>query len=119
MTTQIKVRKRKGDKTPAVFEYDFGADFSEAVGLFGEPMMFAATIIVAKQQLQDFIRRLLTKKKNPPTVDQIQAQINDWKPGIRRRGKSTIDKARALFDAMGPDERAAFVRGLDKLEGVE
>lgn len=112
MTTTIKVRRKKGDKNPAAFEFDFGDNATVAIAAFGADVVYAGFVTVAKQQLQDYIRRLMAKKKNPPTNEQIQAQIADWKPGVRRRGKSAVDKAAKIVAGMTDEQRAAFMREL-------
>ena len=104
--TTIKIKKSRKDKSPLEFVYNFQEDTQAMRLTFGESTVHAAALATFRQQLIDHCRRLLSKKKNPPTPQQVQDSLADWKPGARRRGVSALSKAEKLLASMSPDQRA-------------
>lgn len=104
---KFKVAKKKGDKTAPELHFDFGADLNASSGLFGAEAVHALFVSAARQQLTDWARKLYTRKKSPLALDIIQLALDngDFTPGLKKRGKSSLEKAAAFLDAMSPEER--------------
>lgn len=109
-TIKLKAARKKGDKTVPTIEFDFGTNTADAMVKFGSDVVHAGFIATARQQLSDFARALLTRKKNPLSLDQVREEIVGWKPGIKRRGKTQLQKAQELIAALTPEERAQIAK---------
>jgi hypothetical protein len=106
-TIKLRVGKKRGDKTTPELHFNFGPTLPASITLFGEEAIHAAFVSSARQQLSDWARKLLTRKKLPQTIEQLQAALDagEWEPGVRRRGKTALDKATAFLEGMTPEER--------------
>ena len=107
---QVKARVPKLNLEVAV-EYNFGENLNEAVGTFGEDVVFNTFVREAVVGLQSFVRRQLTKEVEGEVVetgitqDELQAKVNEWKPGIvTRTKKSKIEKMADQTKDMSEEE---------------
>lgn len=107
-TIKLRVGKKRGDKTTPELHFNFGYDLTNSRTLFGDEPVHSAFVSAARQQLSNWARKLLTRKKLPMTVEQLQAalDVGEWEPGVRRRGKTALDKATAFLESMTPEERS-------------
>ena len=67
-----------------------------------------ASIVI---DLQGYMRNQL-KADPPKTAKEIQKLVNEWKPGTKKRGKSTVEKAQEAVSKLSADERAALLAEL-------
>ena len=105
---KLRVGKKRGAKTTPELHFNFGFALTNSRTLFGDEVIHSAFVSAARQQLSDWARKLLTRKKLPMTVEQLQAALDggEWEPGVRRRGKTALDKAAMFLEAMTPEERS-------------
>lgn len=113
-TTTIKLRTLRRKKTDPIPEinYSFGADLAESTQLFGAETIHALFVQAARAQLSEFARKVMTRKKDPLSLAQLQEGLDDrsvFHPEVKRRGKSPLDKAEAMLADMTPEERAKLV----------
>jgi|TARA_Y100000310_G_scaffold263133_1_gene273149 hypothetical protein len=102
-----EVSAKFGDGDPIKVNYEFGDDLAGASKLFGDETVFAnykANAIVA---LQGFVRGMLKAEKS---AKDITGAVAEWKPGVRKKGKTPQEKLREQFQAMSAEERAAFLQ---------
>lgn len=99
------VRKETGESCTVT--YDFGEGMSDLVSKFGEEAVFSharRSFIVA---LQSYVRGLMAQNKSQ---SEIQAAVDEWKPGNRRQGKSVQDRLFDLLSKLPPAERARVIK---------
>jgi hypothetical protein len=90
--------------------YDFGEDVNEAVEKFGAEVVHTNFIAQAKVRAQAIMRDLMEKGK---TDEEIQNEINAWKPGIQRaRTVDALATVQTKFNTMSDEEKAAFIADL-------
>jgi hypothetical protein len=90
-------------------EYEISEDLAGLEAAFGAEVIAnraSASIIVA---LQGYMRSLQRQGK---TAKEIQAAVNEWKPGIKARGKSPQEKLMDQFAGLDPDARKALLKEL-------
>ena len=135
---QIKVKRDKSDKDPIVVHYDFGHSVEDACRKFdGESLLdkvvFGLFVLAAKQQLQEFVRRLIAptiviekvpaekgkkattvRKEVPSTLSprDIQEKVNAWRPTVEKASKRSIAAAAKVVDALSPAERDELLKRL-------
>lgn len=91
-----------GEKVTGSVEYNFGADLTEAMELFGEDIIYSQFKQNATIALQGIMRRAIQSGKSG---DELQAAVSEWKPGVRTRtGKSPADKIKDLLAGKSPEE---------------
>lgn len=100
--------KRTDGRTVTV-EYDFGDDIDQIIDKFGDKVVFNHARGSLTVALQGWMRLQLDNKKTPA---EIKAAVKDWKPGIRRQGKTPIEKMRAQLGALSAEDRAALLKDL-------
>src|SRR6185295_11376023 len=114
MTTQtVSAKAGTEDTDPsASVTYDFGDNLDEAVALFGGDVVFSRFKAASIVDLQAIIRRHLTGEK-PKTEAEIQALVNEWKPGVSQRvRKSPAEKAMEAFATLSDAEKTALLEQL-------
>lgn len=144
---QIHVKRSKDDKNPVKVEYDFGADLQEAHAKFDgdgplDKVVYGLFVQAARQQLQDYVRKLLEPLKSkavgkpgkagykPAKVireavapDKIQELVDGWKPAVERQAKRSVRKAEKVISSLTPEERAELFRTIlgeedEEVEGL-
>jgi hypothetical protein len=121
-TIKLRAAKRKkGEPAPTV-SYDFGDTLKFMRERFGDDTIVALFLQAARQQLSEWVRKQLTRKKDPLTIAQVQDALDrgEWKPSVKRRGKTAAEKIEALLSEMSPSEQEEFRRRMrNEQEGVE
>jgi hypothetical protein len=100
------------DEVNGEVNYNFGENLEEAIDLFGTEVVykrFKAAVVV---DLQGIMRRHMSAKE-PLFGDDLQAKIDEWKPGVQKARKSKTEKALSLLEGMTADEKAEFIASLD------
>lgn len=100
--------KRTDGRTVSV-DYEFGDDIDEMIEKFGDKVVFNHARGSLTVALQGWMRLQLDNKKSPA---EIKAAVKDWKPGIRRQGKTPIEKMRAQLSSLSAEDRAALLKDL-------
>jgi len=101
-TVDAKTTLESGEEASASVVYDFGNDLANAVDIFGEDVAFSRLKSAITIDLQGYVRGLLKQGK---TADEITAAVEEWKPGIRKAGKSKAEKLAELLAGMSEEER--------------
>ena len=96
----------------ASVNYDLGEDLKELTAQFGDETIYhqcRARMIVI---IQNVVR---TQLKAGKTLDEIQTYLKEkWEmPTGKSRGMSALEKARAVFGKLSPEEREALLAGED------
>lgn len=95
--------------------FDFGGNTAKAVELFGEDAVYANFVRGARVTLQGFVRAQLSDVEK--SDEDIKEAISEWKPGARTaRGTSKASKIQKILDAMGDDEKEAFLAQIAEMQ---
>jgi len=109
---EITARLGKDEESPsATVKYDFGSTLGEAVEKFGEEVVYKRFCAAVTIDIQALIRRNLGGE-TPASTQEIQATLNEWKPGVQRARKSQKEKAMDLLEAMSDADKAAILAEL-------
>ena len=98
---------------PVTVTYDVADDLEGLVEQFGDDVVYRSATQQITVALQSFVRGLLKQGK---TSAEIEAAVEDWKPGTRKRGKSPQEKILDQFGDMDEEARAALLAQLAELE---
>lgn len=109
MSKVVVTAKLTGGEPQSV-EFDFGDSLAESVELYGEEVVYGKYKANAIIDLQSFMRTQM--KKDDFDASELQGQVDEWKPGLKAKGKSTSERIAELFDKLSPEERAAFLEQL-------
>ncbi len=102
---QITAERKEGGSVTV--DYEFGESLADLSSKFGDEVVRShaqRSFIVA---LQSFIRSQLDQGKSQ---DEIQAAVNEWKPGQRQKGKSAAERVSELLSKMDPAARQALLK---------
>lgn len=87
-------------------EYNFGGTVQEATELFGEAVVLSGFTAHGVVQLQSRMRAA-AKAGND-----VQATINDWKPGVAAPRKDPVEAMESRFEKMSPEQQVALIEKL-------
>jgi hypothetical protein len=93
----------------AQVEVDWPTTTEGMVKKFGEAECFShvrASMVVA---LQGIIRRMASEGKSEA---EIQKAASEWKPGLKKPGKSTLEKAQDLAKGLSKEDREKLLAAL-------
>jgi len=82
-------------------------DVNGLVETYGSEIVYSharRSIIIA---LQSYIRGMLDDGKSQ---EEIQTAVNEWKPGLRKVGKTPLERARDEISRMSPADRKALAK---------
>ena len=103
------IKATKNDNT-ATISYDFGATVDESVELFGADVVYAGFTKSATITAQANMRRLL---EAGGSEEDVQAKMNDWKPGVvARRTKDPVGAIKNKFANLDSDAQKALIKAL-------
>lgn len=103
-TIVVKVTTGEHAGKEASFTYDIPTTLREAIDNFGEDVCEAHCIRSLVVAIQGHARGMVGKK----TDAEIQAAMDDWRPGMPRQSKSAEEKFDELWEKMSPEDRAAI-----------
>jgi len=106
------IEAKTGEKDPIKVEYEIPGTIQECVALWGEEAVhsrFKAALVI---DIQAMMRGYLKDTEKLWSVEEIQADISAWKPGVKAKGKPVSDKVRELFAKLSPEERAALLESI-------
>ena len=111
-TVSAKVGSEKAGtlKGPITCNFNPGSNHDEMVENYGEEHVYEhakANIIVS---VQDVIRKGINEGLDQKA---IQKNVDDWKPGAKRRGKSKTEKALDAFDKLSEEEKSALMERIN------
>lgn len=115
---KLKSARKRGEKTIPTLEVRFPDPLPKLSELYGEAIVANAAVSTLRQQIADWARKELTRKRKDgsvtPTIEQLQAILNNggWQPSATRRGKSLADKATELLKKMSLEEQMEFRKAL-------
>ena len=102
--------KVTGGETVTV-ENEMPENIEQAVEEYGDEIVFSrfrASLVI---DIQAFMRSYL-KGEDPKTQDEIQTLVDDWRPGVKARGKSPTEKAKDLFSKLSAEQKAELLAEL-------
>jgi len=104
----MKITTAKSDEKNArtiTVEKELGSNLNESAKLFGEKIVHSYFIAAAKVAIQGISRRLLKADK---TDKEILKAVADYTPGIKKAGKTKLEKAEEGWASLSSEEQAAF-----------
>lgn len=81
------------------------------VKIYGNEIVLNYFIGQLKVAHQAFVRRMLKDKK---TDKDILAALADWKPGLKKPGKSAVEKAKDAWGKLSDAEKKALLAEMRK-----
>jgi len=106
---EISAQVTKGTRAnvPYTVKYDVPETVNEAITRYGEEIVysrFAASFVI---DLQAFMRGQI--QKDEATPESVQLAVTEWKPGMKKRGKSVVEKLQDMLASLSDEERAALL----------
>lgn len=110
---EISAKAGTDENSPsATVSFDFGDNLDEAVSLFGPEVVYSRFKAACTVDLQALIRRHLDGE-TPKTEAEIQALVNEWKPGVNsKKRRSAKEKAEELFSTLSEADKKALLESL-------
>ncbi len=109
MDVSAKITSGDAAGKSVTVKYDIPEGLDELVKKFTDKVVVAhvrSSFIIA---LQSLLRGLLKAGKSPADV---QKAVNEWKPGLRTPGKSTMDKIKDNVSKLSAEDKAALLKQL-------
>lgn len=104
-TIKLNFARKKGQPIPTV-QYDFGVTAAESANLFTPEVVHTLFVQAARIQLSAWLREVMIRKKAPMTLEEVNDALRlGWKPTIKRRGKSQLERAQEAFEALSAEDR--------------
>jgi hypothetical protein len=101
--------KNGNEAKASTVKTQIGENIEELGGQFGNDVVYSharRSIIIA---MQTSIRGMLEQGKSDA---EIQAQMAEWKPGLKRPAKTPLDRVRDEFTRMSPEDRKRILKEL-------
>lgn len=109
-TVEINSERRTGGSATATME--IGENLAELSTQFGEDVVYShvkRSLIIA---VQATMRGMMDAGKSP---EEIQEAVTNWKPGLKKPGKTALEKAREELAKMSPADRKALAAQIKEL----
>jgi hypothetical protein len=109
---QVSAKTTSGDRGGDVYTVnkDLPESLKEAVEMYGEEIVFSNVMSSITIALQGYMRTQI--KKDNATPESIQLAIDGWKPGIKVRGRTPLEKAQAILSSLSAEDRAELLADL-------
>lgn len=107
---KINSERRTGGSAEATLM--LGENVQELVEQFSEEVVYShvrRSLIIA---IQATMRGMMDAGKSP---EEIQQAVTDWKPGLKKPGKTALEKAREELAKMSPADRKALAAQIKEL----
>lgn len=106
---EITAKVTKGDRANVEYtiKHDVPETLGEAVSRFGEEIVYSRFLASYVIDLQAFMRGQIAKDEF--TLDKMQEAVNNWRPGLKKRGKSVTEKLQEMLASLSEEERAALL----------
>lgn len=85
-------------------------NLEEAKTQYSEDVVFSNVMSSVVIALQSFIRTQI--KKDAATLESVQLAVDSWKPGVKVRGRTPLEKAQAILASLSPEDRAELLGDL-------
>lgn len=105
----MQISAKTEDGKSVTVDFDFGNTLQEKVDKFGEDVVDGHIQRAFTLSLQSWLRGQLRAGKS---AEDIQKEVQDWKPGARRAAKTPLQKAMEELEKMSPEERAEVKKNL-------
>lgn len=110
MDVKVTANDEKGNQVGTVtVDWKVGTKLSDLVKQFGEEVVANNALAALKVALQGLLRSAIHDKK---TAKECQKIADEFKPGIRARGKSPQEKIAEQFAGLDPEQRKALLKSL-------
>ena len=106
----MKISAKFGKGDPIEVEFNAGKDLDEACDLHGEKAVFSNYLANIRVGVQGVVRARQKEAQTakPPrklTIEQAQDAVDKHKPGVRRRGKSAVEKLLEKYNSLTDEQR--------------
>lgn len=98
----MEITAKVADGEQFAVEFDIGDTLEAATELFGDAVVYnqyKAGIVVSTQA------RIRTLIKADKSEEEIQANLSEWRPDVRTKGKTKIERIQDLFAKLSPEQR--------------
>lgn len=105
----IEAKVTKGDRAGEVFKanFDLPQNVNEALEKYGEEIVYSRFKSSLVIDVQACMRNAITK--DGATPETVQAAVDEFKPGIKQKGKSMAEKVHDMLANMSEEERREFL----------
>lgn len=115
---QVQTSLSDESRDSIIVEYNFGDNLADAVEKFGEDVVFARFVSAARVDLQGYVRGLMRKTNEEGDFehsdDVIVQKAGEWRPSMRKPGKSAKEKTLDLIDKLSDEEREELMAALSE-----
>jgi len=104
---EVTAKLKDGPERKVEYRDLDAADIHQLLETFGEDAVFnhaKRSFVVA---LQSFMRTQIEAGKSD---EEMQAAVEEWKPGVKRPGKSTQERVNELLSKLDPAARDALLK---------
>lgn len=108
---KTEVSAKHGESDKVKINFDFGENLEDMAKKFGDEVAFSYARSAMTVAVQDVIRSGIKAEKTPA---QIQREADNWKPGVKKRGKSKAEKLAESFAQLSDDDKKAMLARLSK-----
>jgi hypothetical protein len=108
VAAEVSAKNGQEAKTASA-NFKVAENLDELSSQFGAEVVFShakRSIIIA---LQTTMRAAIEANKTP---EEIQAIVDDWKPGLKKPAKSPLDKVRDEISRMSPEDKKRIMKEL-------
>lgn len=96
----------KGAGPKATVKLDFPDTTRELITKYGEEAVYSRARASFVIDIQSMMRSAIKGEKKQ---NEIQKLVEEWKPGVKAKGRSTAEKAEDLLSKLTDEEKAALL----------
>lgn len=111
-TVTATTAKGKDTEKSVTFEVDLGDNLQDAIGKFGEAVVYDNYIDSAVIAAQATARVRLSSEKHPQTPEQVVTSMADWKPSTGRQRSDGSASLVTKILKLTPEARAKLIAEL-------
>jgi|TARA_R100001530_G_scaffold22999_4_gene18900 hypothetical protein len=105
------VKAKTGDGDTYEGKYSFPASLAEAGSTLGEAVALSLLNGSLTVDVQSVMRNGIKAEKSPA---EIQKNLDAYKPGLKKRGRTKAEKVRDEFDKLSGEEKKELLARLTK-----
>jgi len=107
--SKTRVTAKTGKHKPMTCHFDFGSSLDDRVKRFGPEVIDGLVMQSLTSKVQGIIR--IGQKEGRSEV-QIQKDLDTYKPGLHRRGRTEAEKLALKFGKMEESQKKVFLAGI-------
>ena len=109
---EVQVTARIGKEGPPhTVTFNEAETVQELIDTYGEEVTLGLALSDLTVRLQGFMRSKVNAKE-PVTGDDLQAAVDEWKPGTRQSGPGRVERLKERISKMSAEEKAALLEEL-------